>query len=107
MNMFVIVAAASGAYIALNRPGVTATDLELFVAAAHADQLICRVIATHAADGLDVDQRWSGGFAKTAACPAFNQLLDGLRIRASTLAVWTRVYFSSEMKNSTSSTGII
>jgi hypothetical protein len=33
--------------------------------------------------------------------------LIGLRISASSCAVCTRVYFSSEMKNSTSSTGII
>ena len=45
-------------------------------------------------------QNWSASSSATSS-------LIGFRISASSEAVCTRVYFSSEMKNSTSSTGII
>ena len=44
---------------------------------------------------------------KTSASSSSTSSLIGFRISASIVAVCTRVYFSSEMKNSTSSTGII
>ncbi len=63
--------------------------------------------AAEAVDEHATHEEAAGGHRAGQRVHLVHQLLDGLRIKVLICAVCTRVYFSSLMKNSTSSTGII
>ncbi len=97
--------AASASHL-LEEMRVGAADLELLRVAVDGDDLPPAEVAADRRDGLALTSvaRWI--CQKRSGSSSSISSLIGFLIKASNCAVCTRVYFSSDWKNSTSSTGI-
>ena len=98
---------SSSSLHALEQVRVAAADFELLVVALDRHDLAAAEVARDRSDTRYRHQRRAVDLPEELGVEFIDQFLDRLADQRFDLVVCTRVYFSSLMKNSTSSTGII